>query len=228
MNDNLHGKGVFSGSKLLRNLPADALSPFGGIGAGIGKAPRRFGNLELHPVELRPVRKDAERIDRRNTMKRILVIGYGNPYRADDGVGYRAALDYLALNKDRGNVRIIATERLKPELVEEVSEANLVVFIDGSSCHGEPGCVWQQDLLPDSKVDGVFAHELTPRVLLQACKVIYRRCPEAVLLSVKGENYGFGSHVTPVVEAALPKLFERLDQTVVPALEREAYAASAV
>jgi hydrogenase maturation protease len=157
-------------------------------------------------------------------MKRILVIGYGNPYRADDGVGYRAAMEYFARNSDRGNVHVIAAETLKPDVVEAMAEANLVVFVDGNNCHGEPGCIWQQEVLPDDKVDGVFAHPLTPAIALQACKVIYRRRPDAVQLCLKGENYGFGSRVSPVVEAALPKLMTRLDDIILPALDREVYA----
>ena len=157
-------------------------------------------------------------------MKRILVVGYGNPHRADDGIGYRAALEYLARNSDRGNVQVIAAETLKPDIVAEMSQANLVVFIDGSNCHGEPGSIWRQEIFSDETVDGVLAHPLTPPIALKACHVIYHRAPEAILLCVKGENYGFGSRVSPVVEATLPALMQRLDEIVLSAVNREAYA----
>lgn len=157
-------------------------------------------------------------------MKRILVVGYGNPHRADDGVGYRAALEYLARNSDRGNIHVIAEETLKPDVVAEMAEANLVVFLDGSNTHGEPGSIWRQEVLPDETVDGVLAHPLTPAIALKACRVIYHRAPETVLLCVKGENYGFGSRVSPVVEKALPELMRRLDEIVLAAVNREAYA----
>lgn len=158
-------------------------------------------------------------------MNRILIIGYGNPHRGDDGVGYHAAEQFEAMNKDHVTVQTIATEELKPEMVEDVSKSDLVVFIDASNNRGEPGTVWGQEIRPDDDCDGVFSHDLTPCVLLAASKVIYHRVPEAVLICIKGENFGFSAHLSPAVEAALPKVFDRLNDIIRSAREREAYVA---
>ena len=152
-------------------------------------------------------------------MSRILVIGYGNAHRSDDGAGYRAALDYLNANPANGQVRVIAQELLKPQLVEAMAESDLVIFLDASNRQGEAGALAQQEVAADEQADGVFAQPLTPARALQACRVVYRRSPQTLLISVKGENYGFGAQLSPAVEAALPEMLERLNAIVTAAAQ---------
>lgn len=151
-------------------------------------------------------------------MSRILVIGYGNTHRSDDGAGYRAALDYLNATP-AGAVQVIAQELLKPQVVEEMSTADLVIFLDSSNCQGEPGAVAEQEVIADRRADGLFAPPLTPARALQACRVVYRRSPRTVLISVRGDNFGFGARLSPAVEAALPEMLTRLKAIVSAALQ---------
>ena len=55
----------------------------------------------------------------------ILVIGYGNELRRDDGLGPRVAASLAG-----PGVRALAVRQLTPELAEEVATARLVVFVD--------------------------------------------------------------------------------------------------
>ena len=61
---------------------------------------------------------------------RLLVIGYGNTLRGDDGVGPRAAeaIATLALP----GVRALVCPLLTPELAEAVSQAGVVIFVDAA------------------------------------------------------------------------------------------------
>ena len=69
-------------------------------------------------------------------MPRTLIIGYGNPLRGDDGLGWQVASE-LAKCVD-ALISVVAVHQLTPELAEPVSDADLVIFVD-SSCDGEPG-----------------------------------------------------------------------------------------
>ena len=62
---------------------------------------------------------------------RTLIIGYGNPLRGDDGVGWEVA-SRLAATIPEEAAHIMTVHQLTPELAESVSEAELVIFIDAS------------------------------------------------------------------------------------------------
>ncbi len=153
-------------------------------------------------------------------MERILVIGFGNCHRGDDGAGFQAAEKLQALVHESA-VTVEAVTELKPEMAETISRADLVIFLDACS-EGAPGTVHVSELVPREVEGGLFSHALTPQRLLTASKVIYGQCPEAMLITVAGENFGFCTRLSPVVEAALPAIFERVNDILFSAREREA------
>ena len=60
----------------------------------------------------------------------LLVIGYGNTLRRDDGVGPKLADAVAALGLT--GVRTLACALLTPELAEAVSQAQRVIFVDAA------------------------------------------------------------------------------------------------
>jgi len=63
---------------------------------------------------------------------RILIIGWGNPLRGDDGVGWRAA-ELLSGTLAGHDVAVRVSHQLMPELAEEISRSEFVVFIAASA-----------------------------------------------------------------------------------------------
>ncbi len=61
-------------------------------------------------------------------MSRILVIGYGNPLRGDDGFGVYVA-ERLHHEGVGEQVTLMTRHLLAPELAEDLSEAEFVLFI---------------------------------------------------------------------------------------------------
>ena len=55
----------------------------------------------------------------------VLVIGYGNELRCDDGIGQRVVKE-LHLSK----VKSLAVHQLTPELAETLANADLAIFVD--------------------------------------------------------------------------------------------------
>jgi hydrogenase maturation protease len=145
-------------------------------------------------------------------MERILVIGFGNPYRGDDGLGLHAAEQFEGINHDPA-VTVLAQQELHPELAEVLSHADFVIFLDATA-QGVPGTVSVCKLTAKCEVNGLFSHELTPETLLAAAKVLYGRCPEGMLVSVAGENFGISSHLSPEVSAALPRVLARIEELI--------------
>jgi hydrogenase maturation protease len=95
-------------------------------------------------------------------MKRPVIIGYGNPLREDDGLGWRAA-DLLASHPGLGEAEIIQRHQLLPELAEDLVEAAVVVFLD-AAVDLAPGEIRCQRVVAEP-LNG-WSHECGPSQLL--------------------------------------------------------------
>ena len=87
----------------------------------------------------------------------LLVVGYGNELRCDDGVGPKvaAALQEMKLP----GVRTITCHQLTPELAEPVSQARRVVFVD-AAVDAAAGIQWRE--LRPAATGRIMAHAAAP------------------------------------------------------------------
>jgi hydrogenase maturation protease len=123
----------------------------------------------------------------------LLVIGYGNELRCDDGVGLKvvAALEQLNLP----GVSTIACHQLTPELAEPVSQAQRVIFVDATM--DVASGVGLRELKP-SESSQRMAHAADPRTLLALARDVFGRFPAAWWLTIPIEKIEFGSELSPL------------------------------
>jgi hydrogenase maturation protease len=121
----------------------------------------------------------------------VLVIGYGNTLRGDDGIGPAVAEAVAALGLP--GVRVLAVHQLTPELAAELAECRLAVFVDAAAS-GEPVTAVR---LEEKAAGGVLAHAADPRGLLALARAVYGRVPEAWLVTAAGADFGFRDGLTP-------------------------------
>ncbi len=143
----------------------------------------------------------------------ILVVGYGNPSRKDDGVGLWVAsrLSYFYRNCSFVEVRIL--HQLVPELIEDLCCRRYVVFIDAAS----KSC-FVKDSLEDKKgwfIRGLYPKneyyfscgKCTPEHLLFLSDLVYSRLPtRSWIVSVKAEDFSFGSGLTELTRSRAIKV----------------------
>ena len=150
---------------------------------------------------------------------KVLIIGYGNPLRGDDGLGVRAAALLAEAPWSEGaRPEILCCHQLTPELAEPVSLAARVIFID-ASCDNSPGTLTCRPVAPDSYA-AALTHFAGPAALLACAEQWYGRRPEAVLYSISGQDFGPGEELSPVVAAALPALIQRVFAASAPIPQR--------
>ena len=137
-------------------------------------------------------------------MAATLIIGYGNPLRGDDGLGWHAA-QQLASLRELHDIDIVACHQLTPELAEPVSQAALVIFVDAAQ-EGAPGMFTERWIAPDPAGLMAFSHHLTPARLLACALTWYGTCPTAVVLSVAGAYFGCSEALSPPMLTALPRV----------------------
>jgi len=144
---------------------------------------------------------------------RLLIVAYGNPLRSDDGVAWRAA---AALQKifSPAQAEILTLHQLGPELAENASRSECVIFVDATTGPGHPGEIQAKEvLLSDSHAEAsALCHAMSPSHVLALAAQLYRRRPRAFCITVVGKNFNHGESLSPAVEAALPALLARIEE----------------
>lgn len=136
----------------------------------------------------------------------VLIIGYGNTLRGDDGVGIVAA-DKLAAVLSGDEAEIIRVHQMTPDLAVRISEASLVIFLDARE-GGSPGTIICEPVHPDADPPNAFTHHVSPSGMLAWAKELYGRYPEGIILSVSGEDFGFSEELSPKVLEGVTGLVE--------------------
>jgi len=91
-----------------------------------------------------------------------------------------------------------------PELAEDMSHAQVVVFIDAEDT-GNPGQVRCEGISP-KREEFSFSHHLTPSALLGLSEKLYGSAPRAMLVAISGENFDHGEILSEYVARALPQV----------------------
>jgi hydrogenase maturation protease len=133
----------------------------------------------------------------------VLVIGYGNPLRGDDGVGCVIAEELAKRISDPDSkVQVVACHQLNPELAEPIAETRAVIFID-ASVELKPGEVRVSSVAPDRFSPAAFAHSMKPAALLATASELFGQAPPAKKVGIGGASFEPGMTLTPQVKRAV-------------------------
>ena len=146
----------------------------------------------------------------------LLVIGYGNSLRRDDGVGPRVAeaIEELQLP----GVRTLVCQLLTPEFADPIARARRVIFVDAEIVQGsgfkvqssgisnpKPATLnaelirWRK--LEPGETSQLMAHAADPRTMLALARDVFGHAPEAWWLTIPAIHLGFGVDYSPESEA---------------------------
>jgi hydrogenase maturation protease len=126
----------------------------------------------------------------------ILVIGYGNTLRGDDGVGYQVA-EILA-EWQLSQVRSIAVHQLLPELAADIADVKIVVFIDAVVAIDSPASKIAIIPLIAGENATFSTHIITPHLLLGITQKLYGATPVAYLLTIPAIDFTLGANLSSI------------------------------
>jgi hydrogenase maturation protease len=120
----------------------------------------------------------------------ILIYGYGNPGRQDDGLGI-ALTERLAVwvsDNQIAGVEFDNNYQLNIEDAAAIAQKDLVIFVDASEEDIEDFCL--------SEVDGTSrvsytTHAASPGYIVRLCKELFQKEPQVLLLHIKGYEWDF-------------------------------------
>ena len=140
----------------------------------------------------------------RNQKSKILLIGYGNPGRLDDGLGPALAETVAKMNIK--GVTVDSDYQLVVDDAVDVSSHDVVIFADADVNGPEP--FYFKKIKPADSVS-FSSHSITPRSLLALVKKIYDIEVEAYVFGIRG--YEFNDFEERLSERAKNNLSLALD-----------------
>ncbi|GAB4571248.1 MAG: hydrogenase maturation protease [Anaerolineae bacterium] len=139
---------------------------------------------------------------------RILVIGYGNTLRGDDGLGV-VAVERLQVMHSAPQITFVACHQLSPELSLQLSEADYCLLLDAG--HGEPaGAISIREIKPDLTRTDTLHHHMPPEALLAYTGALFGSAPRTWLCTINAASFDFQEALSPAVERALPALLKQI------------------
>jgi len=133
---------------------------------------------------------------------RNLVVGYGNPLRGDDGLGWHAAAA-LAADPRLADTDVVTRHQLAPELAEDIATARVAVLID--ACLGDtPGCVSIREVAPAAGPS--WSHHLRPEDVVGLAHALFGAAPQVLLVTVTGAHFGDSTQLSPAVSDCMSRV----------------------
>lgn len=151
-------------------------------------------------------------------MKKLLILGYGNPDREDDGVAWhilRAITLKLGLPApdsyedefpEYESIDFAFHLQLTPEMAEDINQYPYVIFVDAHT-----GNIPEPVRLIDVESEfqnSPFTHHLTPQSLMSMCETLYKKKPDAALVSVLGYRFLFTRQLSEETAQLVPQAVE--------------------
>ena len=134
--------------------------------------------------------------------KKILIYGYGNPGRQDDGLGPALAEAVEKLNYT--NVKCDSNYQLNVEDAAEIAEYDIVLFVDASKC--EVDGLTLSRIYP-VKEASFSSHSVSAESVLAICRDHFGNVPESWMLGIKGYEFD-------IIEELTSKAYENLEYAV--------------
>ena len=151
-------------------------------------------------------------IDGDDSVHGTLIIGYGNPIRGDDGIGCHAARLLEQHFWNDPDVEVVAAQQLTPEMADDISQRDFVLFLDASSGQ-PPGTIKRVTISPEPGPCG-FSHQLTPSSLLSAAEQLYGDAPYAMCITMAGSSFELGHKLSKIASDCMPNLLRLATEAV--------------
>ncbi len=124
---------------------------------------------------------------------RILLLCYGNPARADDGLGPALAREIEALG--RPGITVEVNYQLSVEDSVEIGRYDTVLFVDAAVRGPEPFSF--RSVQPGGRL-AFSSHRLEPEFLMSLARDLFRARTSAYALGIRGYEFEhFGEELTP-------------------------------
>jgi hydrogenase maturation protease len=141
-------------------------------------------------------------------MKKSIVIGIGNNYRRDDGVGLEIAGRIEKMNL--GDISVIKSNGDLTGILEEMGEFDKVIIADSVSSGARPGTVYR--IVPDDskysfrREKKLSSHRFEINEVLRLAQNISKPVKNVIIYGIEGKDYSHGEGLSSEVREAAEKV----------------------
>ncbi|MBL6929447.1 MAG: hydrogenase maturation protease [Rhodospirillales bacterium] len=138
----------------------------------------------------------------------VLVIGIGNRFRRDDGVGpvvaerlHEHGLDVVELGGDG------------TELMQAWENAGHVILVDAARSGAAAGTIHRFDANSTEVPTGLFhysSHQFSVAEAIEMARVLGRLPPRMVVYGIEGKDFSYGEEFSPEVAQALDSVTQAI------------------
>lgn len=140
---------------------------------------------------------------------KILIVGYGNPGRLDDGLGPALAEKFQCL--EIPGITVESNYQLNVEDAAQIAEFDVVVFADAST-DAEPPFVFTP-VEPQPGGLSFSSHSVSASQLMGMVKELFHAEPRAYMLGIRGYDFNeFGESLSEQAKENLGKAARFLEQ----------------
>ena len=141
-----------------------------------------------------------------------LIVGIGNPYRGDDGVGRFIAQRLKALLLD--GVKVLEDSGEATSLISAWEGADEVILIDAVVSGSKPGAIYHFDAsvkpLPKDLFKNVSTHSFSVAEAIELTRAMNRLPPKVIVYGIEGKCFDDGAALSEDVEIAAEEVIARL------------------
>jgi len=148
---------------------------------------------------------------RKSMTSPILVIGIGNEYRHDDGVGLGVARELRA--KNLPNILVSESSGDGAALMEAWESAQSGILIDAASSGAAPGSIYRFDATTSSIPTSFSFHSTHAFGVAEAiglARALQQLPPCLIVYAIEGKNFSAGIGLSPEVAEAAQKVVEQV------------------
>lgn len=152
----------------------------------------------------------------------VLLVGIGNEFRTDDGVGCYVAGKIMSRGNGRLAVKIL--EREGTDLIECWRGYETVYVVDAAMSGSEPGTVHRFEIPGQEIPKSVFCastHAFGLADVIPLAQTLDALPPKVIVYGIEAGSFEHGRGLTGKVKAAADKLAEELSGEINSFLERE-------
>jgi hydrogenase maturation protease len=133
---------------------------------------------------------------------RAVVLACGNGLRGDDGIAWHIAQQLQGVGGE--TTEIVCSQQWLPEHAENLSRAELAVFLDASA-EVAAGEFRVKAVGLGTEAGGATTHAMSPERLMALARSVYGRAPaRAFLVVIGGSSFELGSEFSEAVREAIP------------------------
>jgi len=142
-------------------------------------------------------------------MKKILIYGYGNPGRKDDGLGaaFVELVDKWICKEQLDNIFTDCNYQLNIEDAAIVAEYDIVIFVDASVVE-DLESFKIEEVKPDNASIEFTMHAVSTSYVIDLSQKIYGKSPSAYVLHIKAYDFDFAEGLTEQAQQNLDNAFD--------------------